>query len=435
MSKKVLLLAVAVSILPVCPLFAEQVNSTWIATDGHWNQPDNWDPPIVPDNNGTFTFDVTIDGGSGDKYQVKLEESHAIDQLDTYGNVWLEAITANDIELSVIGPNSFTNRGNVRVMGRFDDAHHFKIIGNVTNELGATFEMFRTTIENSFYNARGATVLINYGDNFLNGVCNDGSIVIYPIGELSADANIINSGQIQMFGGVCATTRIMFNDVNGAIGGFGVTHSSQKTQNEGSIYASGGSLVIHTDSSLTNTGILGNESLATLHIKSPNDMSNFGIIESNLNGGITFDFNLVNEPNGTIKLLGGTLGATKITQKAGATFEGQGDISGNLAIDSNNLVRLTGPANIFGDLQIDPNATLEISDGTTLIKGHCTCNSGTIHLKGGWLIPQGGLTNNNCSILWEPGLYNNIADFNLDGKVDFQDFSNLADTWLWQTQW
>jgi hypothetical protein len=145
--------------------------------------------------------------------------------------------------------------------------------------------------------------------------------------------------------------------------------------------------------------------------------------------------NLVNQPNSVTTLKGGTLGATKITQKAGAKLEGDGKISGNLLLEANARAALTGPTEIYGDVQIDANAVLDINDGTTLIKGHCTCNSGTIHLKGGSIIPQGGLINNNCNILWETGLYNNITDFNLDGKVDFKDFAHFADTWLWQTQW
>jgi len=54
---------------------------------------------------------------------------------------------------------------------------------------------------------------------------------------------------------------------------------------------------------------------------------------------------------------------------------------------------------------------------------------------GGRIIPQGGFTNNNCRIVWEPGLYTNVAHFNLDGKVNLEDFTYFADTWLWQTAW
>jgi len=36
---------------------------------------------------------------------------------------------------------------------------------------------------------------------------------------------------------------------------------------------------------------------------------------------------------------------------------------------------------------------------------------------------------------WEPGTYNNIADFNLDGQVNFKDFVDFAESWLWQASW
>jgi len=50
-------------------------------------------------------------------------------------------------------------------------------------------------------------------------------------------------------------------------------------------------------------------------------------------------------------------------------------------------------------------------------------------MKGGRIIPQGGLTNNG-NIVWEPGRYSNVADFNLDGRVNFEDLADLADAWL-----
>ena len=55
-------------------------------------------------------------------------------------------------------------------------------------------------------------------------------------------------------------------------------------------------------------------------------------------------------------------------------------------------------------------------------------------MKGGRIIPQGGFTDNSCNIIWEAGTYNNIADFNLDGEVNFEDDADFADTWLWQSQ-
>jgi len=181
---------------------------------------------------------------------------------------------------------------------------------------------------------------------------------------------------------------------------------------------------------------LGNKPLSSLHIKPAEDVNNQGTIEVNA-GGVAFDCNLVNEPNGTIKLLGGTLAATSINQAPDANFSGFGQITvaSEILIESGAKIELTGPTNIVGDVNIPADATLEISDGTTLITGHTICNNGTIHMIGGRVICQGGLTKNNCNIIWEPGIYTNIADFNLDGTVNFKDYADFANTWLWQATW
>ena len=118
--------------------------------------------------------------------------------------------------------------------------------------------------------------------------------------------------------------------------------------------------------------------------------------------------------------MGGILAAKTITQKADAHFTGQGNITGNLAVENDALVNLTGPANIFGNIEINPDGKLEISDGTVLITGHTICN-GTIHLKGGRIIPKGGFSG-NCNIISEPS-NNNIEDLAI-----------IAETWLWQTK-
>jgi len=123
----------------------------------------------------------------------------------------------------------------------------------------------------------------------------------------------------------------------------------------------------------------------------------------------------------------------KVCTKAGATFEGFGTISGSVVLEANAEMNFTTSTNIVGNLEINENATQEINDGLTLVTGQTTCN-GTIHMKGGYIIPQGGLSG-NCNIIWEPGAYRNEADFNLDGTVDFKDFSSFADTWLWQAGW
>lgn len=432
--RKVLILTFTLWLLPACRVQADVIYSTWIGEDGDWGTASNWDPAIVPDNNGSQSFVVTIDGGSGDKKQIGLSQSRTIDELDCYGNVWLESHTPYDLVLTLVDANGLTNHGNLRIRGRGAEAHQFKVCGSVRNESGSILEFFRVCLSDNFYNASGATAEVIYVNDFPSGLRNDGVMIVFPGGEMSADANIINTGQIQIFGGTCAATGLLDNDVNGVIDGFGVAHSGQQSQNTGAIYASGGSLVLHTDSSLTNTGTLSNKPSASLHIKPSEDVNNNGTIEVNAGGGVAFDCNMVNEPNGVIKLLGGTLAATTIMQAADANFEGFGGITGDVFIEPNGIIKLTGPTNIVGDVNIPANATLEISDGQTLITGQTTCD-GTIHLIGGMIVFQGGCDCSGCNIINEAGIDRNHFDINADGIEDFKDFAVFAEDWLWQASW
>ena len=197
-------------------------------------------------------------------------------------------------------------------------------------------------------------------------------------------------------GGACDINGYLDNDRTGTIKGSGVVGGSLPfINNKGMIRSTGGTLVVATAGSFFNRGTICNAPLASLNVMlvgPPSDANNLGTIEINAGGGIAFDCNLVNvsEPNAVIKLLGGTLAAKTITQKAGATFRGFGGITGNIVIEPNAIIKLTGPTNIVGDVTIGEGATLDISDGTVLITGLTTCNGGTIRLKGGTIITQGG---------------------------------------------
>jgi len=269
----------------------------------------------------------------------------------------------------------------------------------------------------------------------IDSVENAGTIIVVPFSSLGGDESTShNTGQINIYGGSYNTEDILDNNDTGLINGFGVIYAEQLLRNKGQIYAYGGSLAILCEGSLTNTGVLGNKPLSSLHIKPGEDVNNNGTIEVNAGGGVAFDCNVVNEPNAIVQLLGGTLAATTITQSADANFAGFGTISGNVVIEPNAIIELTGPTNIIGDVNIPAGATLEISDGQTLITGHTTCK-GTIHLKGGTVVFQGGCDCDDCNIINEAGIDRNRFDINADGTVDFKDFASFADTWLWQASW
>ena len=435
MFRKTLLLMTTILVSWTCGVQAGVVNSEWTGgRGGEWANAANWSPATVPDNTASQTFAVTIDGSEG-KTQVRISQNRTVNQLDVYGNVWLENRTPNNIELVLVGENGLTNYGNLRLRGgAFNELGQFTIDGNVTNEPNAMLELLGVHIWNDFYNSSEAAVLIKYENCFVSGVQNNGAIIVDLFGEMGTDANIVNTGQIQICGGMCAAVGLLHNDANAIIEGFGMVHSNESFQNSGTIFASSGSLVLHTDASFVNAGTLENRVGAVLSVMARNaDVNNSDKINVNASGSVVFDCNLVNEPNGVIELLGGTLAAQKVAQSPGATFEGFGGITGNVVIDPNGIMKLTGPTNIVGTVQIAENATLEIIDGTTLITGHTICN-GTIHMRGGRIIPQDGLSG-DCNIIWEPGAYTNGADFNLDGRVDFEDFTDFADTWLWQADW
>lgn len=395
MIKRISILAAVVLVFSACELQAEVINSKWVGPgDSAWAEPSNWSPSYVPCNSSFRTFAVRIEGGSSGVL-VWLSQNCTIDELTTYGVV---QITNYHLQVNQL-----------------------EINGNLINNTGANLSLFgHTYISLNLRNETGAEMLAQ--DHVLiNGdLDNAGVITVLPITWISAlHGLLLNKGQINIWGGVCGSDHGIF-DNTGTIQGYGTVYSaSQSILNNGAIYAFGGSLTVGGVPLLTNNGILGNKPSSALHIKPVEDVNNNGTIEVNVGGGVVFDCNLVNEPNAVIKLLNGTITATTITQAAGASFVGFGGITGNLIIESDGIIKLTGPTNIVGDVTIKENAELEISDGQVIVTGHTVCN-GTIHLKGGRIVPQGGLSG-DCNIISDPSDYNSM-----------EDFAFLAETWLWQ---
>jgi hypothetical protein len=435
MIKKLFVLMVIIFSVVVCDLEAAQIDSSWVGgseEDTSWERSSNWEPNIVPDNNATNTFAVTIDAGGG-YVRVVLTQWHTIDQLDCYGEVELGNWTSDWVELILVDANGLTNHGYLVIEG-------LAINGDVTNSAGAMLELEDMGIEGNLYNPAGATVEVIY-EVCIDEVENSGTIIVVASSSLGGDGSTShNTGQINIYGGSYNTDNILDNNSTGTMQGFGVIHAGQLLRNKGQIYAYGGSLAVLSEGPLLNTGVLGNNPLSSLHIKPGEDVNNHGTIEVNAGGGVAFDCNLINEPNnllsepnGVIKLLGGNLAATTITQKTGAVFEGFGGITGDVLIDPDGLIKLTGPTNIIGNVTVSAGATLQISDGQTLITGQ-TVNNGSIELIGGTVIFQGGYSGAG-TIPVTAGTDRNHFDVNADGIEDFKDFTSFADNWLWQASW
>jgi len=441
MFKKGLVFAVMVTVFSLNS-YAATIDSNWVGGEsGSWGQSINWNPAVVPDN-GTDAFNVTINGSSID-VEVGLQQHRTINQMVCYGNVELVTWTSEWVALTLTNPSGLRNYGKLEIEP--------DITGNITNKSGAYLLIDDTDIDDgNLYNEAGAKLETETLVGITNGnFTNDGSVFVRDYSELHVDGgSFTNNGTIQLKDGWIGNegddNEDLVNTSSGSIWGSGnVVSADVNSVNEGNITASSGKLVLLAKE-IINTGTLESNPGSSLFLEvAVSEVNNQGNIIVNSGSTVSVkleklftepnDCTLNNVPNGTIQLLGGVLSAATITQTADATFTGFGAISGNVIIETDGLISLTGPTNIVGDMQIGTGATLEINDSTTLITGQTTCN-GTIHMKGGYIIPQGGLSG-TCNVIWQPGIYTNVADFNLDGQVSLKDFAYFADTWLWQASW
>lgn len=425
MFKKGLVSAVVMTIFSFNS-YAATIDSSWVGGQwGFWEDNANWSSANYPHNNSN-TYNVTINGLS-DPTTINLQNFHTINSLQTSGTVEINQWQSDWIELTVL--NGVTNFGTLEI--------RCQIFGDVTNNADAELEFDQhMNIFGNLYNSAGGIIDVTLEDIDIEeaNIINNGLITADRNGGLGEAIRFTNSGRIELFEGH-HHAEIFDNNSTGIIEGYGTISSDQKLQNNGTIYASLGSLSLHSEGNVTNgnSGILGSKPLASLHIKPAVDVNNFGIIEVNAGGGVVFDCNVVNKSGAVINLLGGTFAATNITQSSGATFEGFGNITGDILIETGGIIRLTGPTNIIGDVTVSAGAILQISDGQTLITGQ-TVNNGTIELIGGTVIFQGGYSGAG-TIPVTAGTDRNHFDVNSDGIEDFKDFASFAESWLWQASW
>ena len=442
MFKKGLVLAVILAMYSF-NCYADQIESSWVGGESSsWEQASNWDPAIVPDNNTTNTFIVTIDGTGGWKF-VELTQNHTITKLYCFGEVDLVSCSWYNMNLTVL--DGLTSNGDVSI----DD---LDITGNVSNDAGGFLDSAEHfNIYGNLYNAAGAKLNTEEIVNIKNGnFVNDGSVSVFHESEFCVEGgSFTNNGMIQIKNGTIANeeesiSKDLVNTSSGSIWGVGnVWSEDANIVNEGNITASSGNLVLLAER-IINTGTLESKPGSSLYLEvAVGDVNNQGNIIVNPGSTVSVkleklftepnDCALNNVPNGTIQLLGGVLSAATITQAADANFTGFGTISGDVTIETNGLINLTGPTNILGDVTIESGATLEIKDGQTLITGQ-TLNNGTIELIGGTVIFQGGYSGAG-TIPITAGTDRNHFDVNSDGIEDFKDFASFAKSWLWQASW
>lgn len=427
MLKKGLVLAAIIAISSVSA-YAATINSSWVGGEsGSWEQASNWNPAIVPDNNATNTFNVTVDGSSVE-VGAGIEQHRTINSLDCYGDVYFFGGTKQTLDFD---GGSLTNHGDL-------DITNLYIGGDVNNLTGAFLELDDAEIFDDLYNQNSATLEV-YNCVGADSIENNGTIISTLGADLyTEDGDFINHGQIELYGGKCSVeddANSFDNNSGAAITGWGILYCEGSFNNNGSIKAQAGVLrILCSSTGLTNNGLLSADPSSSLQIKPAGDVNNLGTINT-IAGDFIVDANVINSSGANIQILDGTIAARKITQKAGAVFNAFGKIAAEngFYIEAGATTTITGPTNIICDLTIESGATLQVKDGQTLITGQ-TINNGTIELVGGTVIFQGGYSGGG-TIPVTAGTDRNHFDVNSDGIEDFKDFASFAENWLWQASW
>lgn len=472
--------------------YSGEMGCNWTGnTSMYWDEINNWNPAIIPDNGTGTSFHVTIDtNGLGDT-RVHLNNDRIITELETYGDnvrlqsygknpgqvlfTVLQGITnySNDLritcsrtaeydnsEMEVYGSiNNTTGKGikieGVKIYGTLYNEGQAKLVdmhfqGEIINSANSELELGKQVlITGNIHNQSDGQIQLDSagedGVQVKGDLTNDGTIIFLPESQLSmkefmgSEPNIENSGNIIIYDGRCEVDGVMQNEVTGNISGFGLIYVSSLLKNNGVIQSLGDLRIgISGQFINSNNGIITNQAVTSInvtHIGNPlimQDMINTGTMRINSAGGISFSAPLRNQSNGSIELLGGTLGTQHLYQSSGALFEGLGNITGDVTIESGGVITLTGTSNIFGNVTIEAGAVLEVRDGTTYIYGDLI-NNGTIQLTGGRIICKGTFTNNG-NLAQQHSSSNSISDYNLDGEVNMIDFAAFAQEWMWQSQ-
>lgn len=368
----------------------------------------------MPDNNITLGVSYSVTIATTQRTRIKLEQGMEINSLVCSGDVDFEHSQHTPI---VITDTALVNNGRLEFSG--EGPHQVK--GSFVNSSGAELKL--------------SNLLEIEGD-----LTNEGLIFVVGSQEFTGldvgDGGVLsNNGKIVIFHAPVSANSFI-NGASGEIEGSGWI-GGQTIQNQGIISASFGELsILCIGGGLSNSGTIRNSAGASVLVIHPffeGEISNEGMVEINAGGGVTFDTTVRNKSTGTFKLLNGVLAAPNIIQTKDAGCSGFGTITGNIVIEQDGEIQLTGPTNLMGTLNIGANATLEISDGQTLITGHTT-NNGTIRLKSGGIGRfQGGLTDNG-DIIHESGSYytqyeleqaveeeRSKYDPSLDGKVSLEE--------------
>lgn len=408
--------------------------------DCSWSNEDNWQtlnptppPDYLPGLPGPG------DGVSVSNTTICLDTPYMVEisSFNAYGHVnfWVETPRNPCLKMS-----SLSNHGHLNI-NSYKNREIF-ITSKVINHIGATLEIihwFRfsdlpliqnegeiaimfsgmleceeTDLDNSGH------VYLNSNNIFKVNNVNNTNTIGCSGGRLDAEGAIANSGTIEGWGMVEASTGDFLNGPGGSVN---VYFGTLRMVAPG--FINQGSILNYPNSDIQ------------IAMTGAQSMVNQNLITINAGGGMFVHGDITNlstgtasNPSPTIQLKGGHLAANTIYQQSGATLSGFGSITANIDIADSGRADFTGPTNVIGDLTVGANAFLYIKDGQTLITGQTT-NNGTIYVIGGTVVFQGGLTGSG-NVVYQSSASSNAADFDHNNAVDGKDLSIFVNEFGWQ---
>jgi hypothetical protein len=316
---------------------AQAINDTWAGGNGSWNDPTKWNNG-VPNNSGSTTYSVFIDGGLNDGAVVTISGINP-----TISNLTVDSgnsLTVGDNQSLTIAGG--TSAGSLAIAG--------------TLNLGSTGD---TT--NLILSGAGSTITLSGGGTLAlsnssgNRIYGDGSETLVN----GAGNTIAGSGQI---------------GIN--IGSYGFT-----LNNQGIIDANqSNALQIATSNPTANSGTLEATSGGTLDLIGTFNNTSAGVVLSSGTGSV-------------VSLSGATVvGGTLTTTGGGVLYSGGGTLSGlaisagsTITAQDNTLTAITGSVTDKGTialastgdntgLQLQGGASLELTGGSTIAMSNSFAN-------------------------------------------------------------
>ncbi len=346
--------------LLVCSVHAQNTQSTWIGgTTGNWNTGTNWNPGVVPNNNGTNTYDVTINSGAN----VSLNTAAAINNLNIASGNTLGINNAQS--LSIANGSTIVNNGTLSINASSSATNLYLAGGNVSLE-GTGTVSFSNSLSNYIRDTADNGYRFTNVSNTIQGSGNIGYNTIGITNQSLINANQSSALTLDPSALGMINTGIMQSSLTGTLtlqnGTFTNTGGTIRALDSSTVNLTGSTIVGGTLSTF-DSGVIRTTGTATL-----NGVTLNGNFQQNATTSTYLQNTITN--TGTIGINATTSATNMYIDSAETILNGSGTITmtnsaSNYIRGSVNTNRLTNENNIIqGSGFVGANTTMLTNRGT-----------------------------------------------------------------------